>query len=104
MASSVASEPRSRSSSLNSTDSGSGLQAALELGRGGQSTSQRFSVISSEDFDQELVVKPLKVKKRRKKKTGTVCSMAHPDSCFLRGGLAYSLGGRLSLHEHLPVQ
>lgn len=70
MASSVASEPRSRSSSLNSTDSGSGPQAALELGRGSQPASQRFSVISSEDFDQELVVKPLKVKKRRKKKAG----------------------------------
>ncbi|XP_030894351.1 tectonin beta-propeller repeat-containing protein 2-like [Leptonychotes weddellii] len=67
--SSVASEPRSRSSSLNSTDSGSGLQAAPELGRGSQPASQRFSVISSEDFDQELVVKPLKVKKKRKKKT-----------------------------------
>ncbi|XP_059039166.1 tectonin beta-propeller repeat-containing protein 2 isoform X1 [Mustela lutreola] len=69
VASSVASEPRSRSSSLNSTDSGSGLQAAPELGRGGQSASQRFSVISSEDFDQELVVKPLKVKKKRKKRS-----------------------------------
>ncbi|EPQ18857.1 Tectonin beta-propeller repeat-containing protein 2 [Myotis brandtii] len=68
VASSVASEPRSRSSSLNSTDSGSGPQVALELGRGSQPASQRFSVISSEDFDQELVVKPLKVKKRRKKK------------------------------------
>ncbi|XP_059541813.1 tectonin beta-propeller repeat-containing protein 2 isoform X2 [Myotis daubentonii] len=68
VASSVASEPRSRSSSLNSTDSGSGPQAALELGRGSQPAPQRFSVISSEDFDQELVVKPLKVKKRRRKK------------------------------------
>nr|XP_058914179.1 tectonin beta-propeller repeat-containing protein 2 [Kogia breviceps] len=75
---SVASEPRSRSSSLNSTDSGSGPQAAPELGRSSQLTSKRFSVISSEDFDQELIVKPLKVrKKRRKKKTesgsGTTC-------------------------------
>ena len=72
VASSLASEPRSRSSSLNSTDSGSGPQAALELGRGSPPTSQRFSVISSEDFDQELVVKPLKVrKKKRKKRAGT---------------------------------
>ncbi|XP_027427853.2 tectonin beta-propeller repeat-containing protein 2 isoform X1 [Zalophus californianus] len=69
VASSVASEPRSRSSSLNSADSGSGLQAPPEVGRGSQPASQRFSVISSEDFDQELVVKPLKVKKKRKKKT-----------------------------------
>ncbi|KAM8781803.1 tectonin beta-propeller repeat-containing protein 2 [Rhynchonycteris naso] len=65
---SVASEPRSRSSSLNSTDSSSGPQAAPELGKGSQPAPQRFSVISSEDFDQELVVKPLKVKKRRKKR------------------------------------
>ncbi|KAF5920093.1 hypothetical protein HPG69_009836, partial [Diceros bicornis minor] len=68
VASSMASEPRSRSSSLNSTDSGSGLQAAPELSKGSQPTSQRFSVISSEDFDQELIVKPLKVKKKRRKK------------------------------------
>ncbi|XP_066134293.1 tectonin beta-propeller repeat-containing protein 2 isoform X1 [Saccopteryx bilineata] len=65
---SVASEPRSRSSSLNSTDSSSGPQAAPELGKSGQPTLQRFSVISSEDFDQELVVKPLKVKKKKRKK------------------------------------
>ncbi|XP_044916487.1 tectonin beta-propeller repeat-containing protein 2 isoform X3 [Felis catus] len=69
VASSVASEPRSRSSSLNSTDSGSGLQAVPEPGRGGQPASQRFSVISSEEFEQELVVKPLKVRKKRKKKS-----------------------------------
>ncbi|XP_023374638.1 tectonin beta-propeller repeat-containing protein 2 [Otolemur garnettii] len=72
--SSVPSEPRSRSSSLNSTDSSSGLllpglQAAPESGKGGQPSSQRFSVISSEDFDQELVVKPIRVKKKKKKKT-----------------------------------
>lgn len=66
---SVASEPRSRSSSLNSTDSGSGTQAAPEPGKGGQPATQRFSVISSEDFDQELVVKPLRVKKKKRKKT-----------------------------------
>ncbi|KAL6092372.1 hypothetical protein STEG23_012943, partial [Scotinomys teguina] len=73
VASSVASEQRSRSSSLNSTDSGSGLllpglQAAPELDQGGQPSSQRFSIISSEDFDQELIVKPIKVKKRRRKR------------------------------------
>lgn len=83
VASSVASEQRSRSSSLNSTDSGSGLlppgsQTAPELGHSGQPSSQRFSVISSEDFDQELIVKPIKVKKRRRKrKPGTVCGQAH---------------------------
>ncbi|TEA29800.1 hypothetical protein DBR06_SOUSAS7110058 [Sousa chinensis] len=76
--SSVASEPRSRSSSLNSTDSSSGPQVAPELGRSGQLTSKRFSVISSEDFDQELIVKPLKVKKKKRKKkteggSGTTC-------------------------------
>ncbi|XP_037687732.1 tectonin beta-propeller repeat-containing protein 2 isoform X4 [Choloepus didactylus] len=70
---SVASEPRSRSSSLNSTDSGSGslpptLQAGPKCGKGSQPSSQRFSVISSEDFDQELVVKPIRVKKKKKKK------------------------------------
>uniref|UniRef100_A0A5F8ALH4 Tectonin beta-propeller repeat containing 2 n=1 Tax=Macaca mulatta TaxID=9544 RepID=A0A5F8ALH4_MACMU len=73
VASSVASEPRSRSSSLNSTDSSSGLlppglQAAPELGKGNQPPSQRFNAISSEDFDQELVVKPIKVKRKKKKK------------------------------------
>lgn len=67
VASSAASEPRSRSSSLNSTDSGSGLHTA-ELGKGSQPSSQRFSVISSEDFDQELVVRPIKVKKKRRRK------------------------------------
>lgn len=104
VASSVASEPRSRSSSLNSTDSGSGLQAAPELGRGSQPASQRFSVISSEDFDQELVVKPLKVKKKRKKKTGTIRSRARTDSCLLRGVLAHFLGVLLSPNEPLPIQ
>ncbi|XP_048218359.1 tectonin beta-propeller repeat-containing protein 2 [Perognathus longimembris pacificus] len=74
LASSVVSEPRSRSSSLNSTDSGSGLlppglQPGPELGKGSQPSSQRFSVISSEDFDQELVVKPIKVKKKKKRRT-----------------------------------
>ncbi|XP_060037149.1 tectonin beta-propeller repeat-containing protein 2 [Erinaceus europaeus] len=66
--SSVASEPRSRSSSLNSTDSGSGLPVAPEPARGSQLASQRFSVISSEDFEQELVVKPLKVKRKRRRR------------------------------------
>ncbi|ELW47184.1 Tectonin beta-propeller repeat-containing protein 2 [Tupaia chinensis] len=68
-----AGEPRSRSSSLNSTDSGSGLlllglQAAPEVGKGSQPSTQRFSTISSEDFDQELVVKPIKVKRRRRRR------------------------------------
>lgn len=86
VASSVASEQRSRSSSFNSTDSGSGLllpglQAPPELDQGGQPSSQRFSVISSEDFDQELIVKPIKVKKRRRKrKTGIVHGQVHTDS------------------------
>ncbi|XP_058511119.1 tectonin beta-propeller repeat-containing protein 2 [Ochotona princeps] len=76
-ASSAASEPRSRSSSLHSTDSGSGLPVAPELGKAGQPCSQRFSILSSEDFDQELVVKPVKVKRKKKKKaeggSGSAC-------------------------------
>ncbi|KAM5273691.1 tectonin beta-propeller repeat-containing protein 2 [Ctenodactylus gundi] len=86
VASSVASEPRSRSSSLTSTDSGSsmlptGLQVASEPARDGQPSTQRFSIISSEDFEQELVVKPIKVKKRRKKKrTDGGSRSTHPSS------------------------
>ncbi|XP_060118865.1 tectonin beta-propeller repeat-containing protein 2 [Heteronotia binoei] len=70
---SVASESRSRSSSMNSVDSGSsfmttGDHTSLEGQREALLSSQRFSVISSEDFNQELVVKPIKVKKRKKKR------------------------------------
>lgn len=83
---SVASEPRSRSSSLNSTDSSSGPLVAPESGKGGQPATQRFSVISSEDFDQELVVKPLRVKKKKRKKTGrSVQSLAGPPAQGLQG-------------------
>ena len=100
VASSVASEPRSRSSSLNSTDSGSGLQAAPELGRGGPLTSKRFSVISSEDFDQELVVKPLRVKKKKRtKKTGTVRGRA-PGAPSRHVGPLTSLGSGAARREH----
>lgn len=68
---SVASESRSRSSSMNSVDSScsfmtSGEPTSLEVQREGQ----RFSVISSEDFDQELIVKAIKVKKKKKKRLG----------------------------------
>ncbi|XP_038599220.1 tectonin beta-propeller repeat-containing protein 2 [Tachyglossus aculeatus] len=71
--SSIASESRSRSSSVNSVDSGSsfmttGDQASSEASKENQLSSQRFSMISSEDFDQELIVKPIKVKKKRKKR------------------------------------
>ncbi|KAJ7424957.1 tectonin beta-propeller repeat-containing protein 2 [Pitangus sulphuratus] len=69
---SVVSESRSRSSSVNSVDSGSSFMMCAdqlsEAQREGQLSSQRFSTISSEDFDQELIVKPIKVKKKRKKK------------------------------------
>ncbi|KAL8168933.1 UNVERIFIED_CONTAM: Tectonin beta-propeller repeat-containing protein 2 [Gekko kuhli] len=70
---SVASESRSRSSSMNSVDSGSsfmttGEQTSLESQREGPFSSQRFSMISSEEFNQELVVKPINVKKRKKKR------------------------------------
>ncbi|XP_062432734.1 tectonin beta-propeller repeat-containing protein 2 isoform X2 [Rhea pennata] len=69
---SVASESRSRSSSVNSVDSGSSFMICAdqlsETQRESQPSSQRFSIISSEDFDQELIVKPIKVKKKKKKK------------------------------------
>ncbi|KAM6359390.1 tectonin beta-propeller repeat-containing protein 2 isoform 2-T8 [Alca torda] len=74
---SIVSESRSRSSSVNSVDSGSSFMICAdqlsEAQREGQLSSQRFSTISSEDFDQELIVKPIKVKKKKKKKqeTGT---------------------------------
>lgn len=73
VASSAASEPRSRSSSLTSTDSGSSLlppalPIAPEPGKGDQPASQRFSTISSEDFEQELVVRPIRVRRKKKKK------------------------------------
>lgn len=68
------SESRSRSSSVNSADSGSSFMVCAdqlsEAQREGQLSSQRFSTISSEDFDQELIVKPIKVKKKKKKKQG----------------------------------
>ncbi|XP_005149617.1 tectonin beta-propeller repeat-containing protein 2 [Melopsittacus undulatus] len=69
---SVVSESRSRSSSVNSVDSGSSFMVFAdqfsEAQRECQLSSQRFSTISSEDFDQELIVKPIKVKKKKKKK------------------------------------
>ncbi|KFQ19466.1 Tectonin beta-propeller repeat-containing protein 2, partial [Mesitornis unicolor] len=69
---SIVSEPRSRSSSVNSVDSGSSFLVCAdqlsEAPREAQLSSQRFSIISSEDFDQELIVKPIKVKKKKKKK------------------------------------
>ncbi|XP_057253073.1 tectonin beta-propeller repeat-containing protein 2 [Pezoporus wallicus] len=69
---SVVSESRSRSSSINSVDSGSSFMVCAdqfsEAQRECQFSSQRFSTISSEDFDQELIVKPIKVKKKKKKK------------------------------------
>ncbi|KAM6461321.1 tectonin beta-propeller repeat-containing protein 2 isoform 1-T4 [Liasis olivaceus] len=70
---SVISESRSRSSSMNSVDSGSsfltnGDQTSSEIQRADQQISQRLSLISSEDFNQELIIKPIKVKKKKKKK------------------------------------
>nr|XP_028561620.1 tectonin beta-propeller repeat-containing protein 2 isoform X1 [Podarcis muralis]XP_028561709.1 tectonin beta-propeller repeat-containing protein 2 isoform X1 [Podarcis muralis] len=71
---SVASEPRSRSTSVSSVGSGcsfvtGGEQASVQVQKEGLLSSQRFSVISSEDFNQELVVKPIKVKKKKKKRS-----------------------------------
>ncbi|KAK9409424.1 tectonin beta-propeller repeat-containing protein 2 [Crotalus adamanteus] len=70
---SVVSESRSRSSSMNSVDSGSssltnGDQTSSETQRVDPQISQRLSLISSEDFNQELIIKPIKVKKKKKKK------------------------------------
>ncbi|XP_013929007.1 PREDICTED: tectonin beta-propeller repeat-containing protein 2 [Thamnophis sirtalis] len=70
---SVVSESRSRSSSMNSVDSGSssltnGDQTSSEIQKVDQQISQRLSLISSEDFNQELIIKPIKVKKKKKKK------------------------------------
>ncbi|XP_042669261.1 tectonin beta-propeller repeat-containing protein 2 [Centrocercus urophasianus] len=78
---SVASESRSRSSSVNSVDSGSSFMICAdqfsEAQRECQLSSQRFSAISSEDFDQELIVKPIKVKKKKKKKQDSGAKRNH---------------------------
>ncbi|XP_065541300.1 tectonin beta-propeller repeat-containing protein 2 isoform X1 [Lathamus discolor] len=78
---SVVSESRSRSSSINSVDSGSSFMVCAdqfsEAQREGQLSSQRFSTISSEDFDQELIVKPIKVKKKKKKKQESGTRKSH---------------------------
>ncbi|XP_071413584.1 tectonin beta-propeller repeat-containing protein 2 isoform X2 [Pithys albifrons albifrons] len=78
---SVVSESRSRSSSVNSVDSGSSFMMCAdqlsEAHREGQLSSQRFSTISSEDFDQELIVKPIKVKKKKKKKQESGTRKSH---------------------------
>lgn len=75
-------EPRVRSRSLSvelpergrtSIDSGFSLidadqDSSDNAAREQRSSSQRFSIISNEDFDQELVVKSIKVKKKKKKR------------------------------------
>ncbi|XP_054236640.1 tectonin beta-propeller repeat-containing protein 2 [Indicator indicator] len=87
---SVVCESRSRSSSVNSVDSGSGFMVCAdqvsEAQREGQLSSQRFSTISSEDFDQELIVKPIKVKKKKKKKQESGTRKNHSS---LEGALIY---------------
>ncbi|XP_053331581.1 tectonin beta-propeller repeat-containing protein 2 [Spea bombifrons] len=71
---SLPTEVKSRSSSLNSVDSGFSLTAGGQnaspnnVPREHQPASQRFSTISNEEFDQELIVKPIKVKKKKKKR------------------------------------
>ncbi|XP_029453833.1 tectonin beta-propeller repeat-containing protein 2 isoform X2 [Rhinatrema bivittatum] len=67
------SETKSRSSSINSIDSGSslptgGAPSPPEVLREWQPSSQRFSIISSEEFNQELIVKSIKLKKNKSKK------------------------------------
>ncbi|XP_069494200.1 tectonin beta-propeller repeat-containing protein 2 isoform X2 [Ambystoma mexicanum] len=63
----------SETSSLNSVDSGSSSTAggdheAPEVLMTDAPPSQRFSIISTEEFDQELIVKSIKVKRRKKKR------------------------------------
>uniref|UniRef100_A0A672TFE1 Tectonin beta-propeller repeat containing 2 n=1 Tax=Strigops habroptila TaxID=2489341 RepID=A0A672TFE1_STRHB len=90
---SVVSESRSRSSSINSVDSGSGFMVCAdqfsEAQRECQLSSQRFSTISSEDFDQELIVKPIKVKKKKKKKQGRTESGTRKNHSSLEGTPIY---------------
>ncbi|MGH0187131.1 UNVERIFIED_CONTAM: hypothetical protein FKN15_023811 [Acipenser sinensis] len=67
------SETRSRSSSVNSWDSAVGLGAtvdhtASEVSADSPHSSARFSTISVEEFAQELVVKSIKVKKKKKRR------------------------------------
>ncbi|XP_036398118.1 tectonin beta-propeller repeat-containing protein 2 [Megalops cyprinoides] len=61
------SESRSRSSSVTSWDSALGLAAATEQSASEMSSS-RYSTITQEDFQQELVVKAIKVKKKSKRR------------------------------------
>ncbi|KAM3919107.1 tectonin beta-propeller repeat-containing protein 2 isoform 1-T2 [Leptodactylus fuscus] len=70
-------EPKVKSSSLPvefsdrgriSVDSGCSLNDVDQDSSEQRSLSQRFSIISNEDFDQELVVKSIKVKKKKKKR------------------------------------
>ncbi|XP_075048735.1 tectonin beta-propeller repeat-containing protein 2 isoform X2 [Mixophyes fleayi] len=64
----------SRSNTTVSIDSGYSVTDADQdspgtvVVRDQRSSSQRFSTISNEDFDQELVVKPIKVKKKKKRR------------------------------------
>ncbi|NP_001084519.1 tectonin beta-propeller repeat containing 2 L homeolog [Xenopus laevis] len=74
---------KSRSSSINSIDSGFSLTATAEPvspSNGQRPASQRFSIISNEEFEQELVVKSMKVKKKKKKRHGNhffLCGTEH---------------------------
>nr|XP_033809051.1 tectonin beta-propeller repeat-containing protein 2 isoform X2 [Geotrypetes seraphini] len=70
---SEADETKSRSGSINSLDSGSSVPTGCdssppEVLKEWQPSSQRFSIISSEEFNQELIVKSIKVKKKKKKR------------------------------------
>ncbi|KAG9481870.1 hypothetical protein GDO78_010872 [Eleutherodactylus coqui] len=59
-----------------STDSGYSVNDADQDWSEQRASSQRFSIISNEEFDQELVVKPIKVKKKKKKRQEN-CSRSH---------------------------
>uniref|UniRef100_H0UTE8 Tectonin beta-propeller repeat containing 2 n=1 Tax=Cavia porcellus TaxID=10141 RepID=H0UTE8_CAVPO len=113
VASSAASEPRSRSSSLTSTDSSSNLlppapPSTVELSQASQPTSQRFRAISVEDFEQELIVKPIRVRRKKKKRTGghSCASSLEPTPCSeFPGGSPRSLSTeRLSVGLKHPGQ
>ncbi|XP_030070049.1 tectonin beta-propeller repeat-containing protein 2 isoform X2 [Microcaecilia unicolor] len=94
------SETKSRSGSINSLDSGSSLPTGgdpspPEVLREWQPFSQRFSLISSEEFNQELIVNPIKLKKRKHKRA-EVRSRRQP------GSLVSTPSSELQLSYDIP--
>lgn len=60
-------ESRSRSSSITSWESAQGMFTATEASTS-ELSSSRYSAITQEDFQQELVVKAIKLKKKGKRR------------------------------------